>query len=99
VRHVDAAVSDLAARLGIATTDVEVVIAEDVTWRDGSLGCPHPGMRYPQVLVDGYRVVLRHGERTYHYHGGMGRGPFLCEHPAPPPGAPTAPPRQLNRPE
>jgi len=37
----------------------QVVSAEAVTWADGSIGCPQPGMLYPQALVPGYRVELR----------------------------------------
>ena len=38
--------------------------AEAVTWNDGSLGCPEPGMMYTQALVDGYWVVIRAGPKT-----------------------------------
>jgi hypothetical protein len=82
VRYTDAAVVDLAERLGVALGEIEIVTTEEVTWRDGSLGCPQPGMRYTQALVNGYRVVLRCRGKDYHYHGGRGRNPFLCEHPA-----------------
>lgn len=58
------------------------MLQEEVTWRDGSLGCPQPGMRYKQVLVNGYRIVLRHGGSEYPYHGAGARPPFLCERPA-----------------
>jgi len=37
----------------------QLVSAEAVTWADGSIGCPQPGMLYPQALVPGYRVELR----------------------------------------
>ena len=84
MRDADAAVVDLAERLGVALGEIEIVSAEEVTWRDGSLGCPQPGMRYTQALVNGSRIVLRHGDREYHYHSGRGRPPFLCEQPAEP---------------
>jgi hypothetical protein len=71
-------VRDLAARLGVDAGEIEIQSQTDVTWRDGSLGCPQPGMRYPQVLVDGYRIVLRHGTDEYPYHGRAGHPPFLC---------------------
>ena len=77
------AVADLAERLDVDPSEIELVLQEDITWRDGSLGCPQPGMRYTQALVDGYRIVLRHGDTEYRYHGGGRRGPFLCEQPAP----------------
>jgi hypothetical protein len=37
---------------------------------------------YPQVLSEGYRIELRVQNQIYAYHGGEGRGPFLCEHPS-----------------
>ncbi|MGH8952345.1 MAG: hypothetical protein ACRDX9_13045 [Acidimicrobiia bacterium] len=67
---VQAAVQDLARRLGTSTENVTVVEALAVTWPDGSLGCPEPGMAYPQVQVDGALVVLEAGGRRYEYHGG-----------------------------
>jgi len=78
------ATADLARRLDVDPADVEVVSAELVTWRDGSLGCPQPGMVYTQALVDGTRVVLEVAGRRYEYHSGGARGPFLCDHPEPP---------------
>ncbi|MDP9443966.1 MAG: hypothetical protein M3P83_06315 [Actinomycetota bacterium] len=78
------AVRDLAHRLGVAPEQVHVLNVEDVTWRDGSLGCPQPGMMYPQVLTPGRRIVLESGGERYEYHSGSGREPFLCEHPEPP---------------
>ncbi len=78
---IDLAVADLAARLGIAPGDIEVISAEEVTWPDASLGCPQPGMAYAQVLTDGARIDLRAGGAVYSYHSGGGRDPFLCESP------------------
>jgi hypothetical protein len=37
----------------------QLVAAEAVTWADGSIGCPQPGMLYTQALVPGYRIELR----------------------------------------
>jgi hypothetical protein len=81
---VTAAVEDLAGRLGIEPDAVTVVAAQAVTWSDGSLGCPEPGMMYTQVLVDGTLVVLEAGGRRYEYHGGDPLS--LCENPKPPTG-------------
>jgi hypothetical protein len=78
VSPVDQAVSDLQALLD-DNAEITVVLVEDVTWPDGSLGCPQPGMSYTQALVDGYRIVLSDGETEYAYHGAVGREPFLCE--------------------
>ena len=77
---VEQAMADLAARLGVPASEIEVVSAEAVTWNDGSLGCPQPGMAYIQVLIDGFRVILKHGDKTYDYHAGPS-SIFLCEQP------------------
>jgi hypothetical protein len=63
-----AVVADAAQRLGVPESSVVLTNAEQLTWNDGSLGCPQPGRSYPQVLVPGYRVVARTkgGEITYH---------------------------------
>ncbi|CAN5773068.1 hypothetical protein BH23CHL7_BH23CHL7_05910 [soil metagenome] len=61
-------VDDAAGRAGVVGSQVGVVISASVTWRDGSLGCPEPGMMYTQALVPGYRVVLSVGDEQYAYH-------------------------------
>jgi hypothetical protein len=81
---VDQAKADLTKRLGVDAAQVTVVSSEDVTWPDGSLGCPEPGMRYTQALVPGNRTVLEAGGKQYSYHSGGHRAPFLCEQPQPP---------------
>jgi hypothetical protein len=75
---VNDAVVDLSTRLKVAPDSVEVIRAEQVTWPDGSLGCPRPGMSYSQALVDGYRVILEHAGRIYLYHAGTDGPIFLC---------------------
>lgn len=68
---VQAARSDATRRTGQAPAALELLSAEPVTWSDGSLGCPQPGMMYTQALVPGYRVRLRGpaGEMDYHASG------------------------------
>ena len=70
--------ADLARRLGVDPEALEVISAEEVTWPDGSLGCPEPGMSYTQALVDGSKVVLQYDGRVYVYHAGTDAEPFLC---------------------
>lgn len=72
-----AIVANLAAR-GISGTP-EIVSAEAVTWPDGALGCPQPGMSYTQATVDGMRVVVKADDATYDYRFGRGSEPVLCE--------------------
>jgi hypothetical protein len=80
------AVADLSRRLDVDPADITVVSAEEVTWRDGSMGCPQPGMLYTQALTNGSRVVLEADGRRYQYHAGGRRSAFLCENPDPPAG-------------
>lgn len=78
---VDATVADLAQRLRIPPAEVCVLEARSVVWPDRSLGCPRPGMLYPQVLQDGVFIRLQAQGRAYAYHGGGSRAPFLCDSP------------------
>ncbi len=76
------AISDLAHRLGIDEDEVVFVEQVEVVWRDGSIGCPQPGMSYTQALVDGSRIVLEVDGDEYFYHQAASRAPFWCENPA-----------------
>jgi hypothetical protein len=78
------AVADLASAEGVGLGDVEVVTAQEVTWSDGSLGCPQAGMMYTQALVPGYRIVLTVGSDEVAYHGAEGAVPARCDDPQPP---------------
>ena len=72
-------VADAALRSGVVEADIVVVRGESVTWSDGSLGCPQPGMNYTQALVPGYWVVLDADGTDYDYRASA-RGFFtLCE--------------------
>ena len=82
---IDHARHDLAARRNVAVEDIRVVSAESVIWPDKSLGCPRPGMLYAQVQQDGMRIELETEGRTFVYHSGGARKPFLCEAPQMPP--------------
>jgi hypothetical protein len=63
-----AVVVDAARRFQVAEDAVVLASAEQVTWNDGSLGCPQPGQSYTQGLVPGYRVtaVTATGRMLYH---------------------------------
>jgi hypothetical protein len=75
---IDDALTDAARRTGFKRTELEVLSAEAVTWSDGSLGCPQPGMMYTQALVPGFRIRLRAGAETLDYHAGRRGAPMLC---------------------
>ena len=72
-----AIVEDAAGRADVDASAITVVEAAAVTWSDGSLGCPEPGMMYTQALVDGYRVVLEADGTQYDYHASQ-RNFSLC---------------------
>ena len=61
---------DLAKRLQIDVSEVTLVSATEMQWRDSSLGCPEPGMMYMTVITPGYRLVLRANEQLFEYHTG-----------------------------
>jgi len=76
--RIDAAIADAARRTGIAAASIKLVAAEAVTWPDGSLGCPQPGMAYTQALVPGYRIRLDAAGQTLDYHAGERGAPAFC---------------------
>lgn len=78
------AIADLAARLGVDESAVRVVSIQEVTWSDGSFGCPQPGMSYTQAIVSGSLIVLEVNGASYEYHSGASGDPFYCANPAPP---------------
>jgi hypothetical protein len=73
-----AVVADAAKRLGVKENAVVLTRAERVTWNDGSLGCPQPGVAYIQSLVPGYRVVARTADRELIYHTDVSRQALAC---------------------
>lgn len=83
-----AVVADAARRFNVAESAVVLTRAEQVTWPDGSLGCPQPGQVYTQMLVRGFRVAAKtvEGELTYHTdsHGNVVScaGPLPGQRPA-----------------
>jgi hypothetical protein len=74
-----AIITDLAQRSDAPRIDPTVVRAEEMTWNDGSLGCPDPDQMYTQALVDGYQVVLELDGERYDYRVGSGTDVRLCE--------------------
>ena len=76
---IEKAKEDLAQRLSVLITKIDLIEAKSVVWPDSSLGCPQPGMRYKQVPEDGVLIVLEAQGTVYEYHDGGGRGLFLCE--------------------
>ena len=79
--HAESARSILAERYGVGIDEVEIITTERITWPNGAMGCPRKGVMYTQQLIEGYRVILRHGGRDHHYHGKTGGDPFYCAKP------------------
>lgn len=75
---VEEAKADAAQRTGKSVEEITVVSAERVSWSDGSMGCPMPGRMYPQVVIAGYRILLRVGDQNLDYHAGSVGRPVLC---------------------
>jgi hypothetical protein len=82
--RVTAAVDDLAERLGLEPDQIIVGPLEDVTWSDGSIGCPKPGEQYTQALIDGQRIILTVTGTEYFYHSEGDGDFFYCEQPVDP---------------
>lgn len=75
---IQVALADAMRHTGIDAAELRVTTAEPVTWSDGSLGCPQPGMLYTQVLVPGYRIRIDAAGDTLNYHAGQRGSPHLC---------------------
>ena len=69
---------------GVDRSEIEVVLAESVTWSDGSIGCPEDGMMYTQALVPGYRVVLDIAGEELAFHAPESGEFFPCANPIAP---------------
>jgi hypothetical protein len=75
----NAVLADASERTGQASDALVVTQAEAVTWNDGSLGCPEPGMFYTQALVDGYQIVVAAGDERLDYRVQSSGFFRLCE--------------------
>jgi hypothetical protein len=69
VEDVQRTVEDLAGRLNVATSTIDVVEQCGITWPDGSAGVREPGMVYTPVIVEGWLLILGRAGAEYRYHG------------------------------
>lgn len=67
-RLIEMAKEDLAQRLSVTATSINLMEIEEVEWSDSSLGCPQPGMEYLQVITPGYRILLESNGSQHEYH-------------------------------
>ena len=81
---IEKAREDLAERLSIETSQIELVEAREVTWPNASLGCPQPGMAYADVLTPGYLIILKANSLEFEYHASRGTEVIYCENPTSP---------------
>lgn len=75
-----------AEKSGVPIEELVVIKADGVTWSDGSLGCPEPGMFYTQALVDGYWVIIDAAGEELDYRLNTRGGFRLCASGGVPPG-------------
>jgi hypothetical protein len=78
---IEAVKAEIAADAGVAARDVTIISAQAVTFPDGSLGCPSPGVNYIQVQVDGFIVVGTAAGATFDYRGTSPTDIRRCEKP------------------
>lgn len=78
---VQEAIAAEAERSGVARAAVRVAGWAEVTWSDGSIGCPEPGQVYTQALVPGYQLVLEVDGDYRSYHAGDRGGFRYCAQP------------------
>jgi hypothetical protein len=88
---IQAVMIDAVHQTGLSADHLKVASVEQVTWPDGSLGCPEPDLMYTQMLVPGYRIRIDADGKTLEYHTDKRGTLLLCplERAKPP----TSPPR------
>jgi len=76
---IERAKEDLAQRLSISMTEINLVEVVEVEWSDSSLDCPQPDMFYFQVITPSYRIQLESGGNIYEYHSNRDTYVIYCE--------------------
>jgi hypothetical protein len=74
---VEGAKADLAQRLGIRPSAIDVQSVNEAEFPDASLGVPEPGKVYAQVITPGYVIRLIVEGQTYEYHASGERLVFV----------------------
>jgi hypothetical protein len=64
---------DLAARLGVPESEIQMIAAQEQTWEDAGLGCPEPGKSPPPGKVTGWVLTFEHAKRPFTYHTDLHR--------------------------
>ena len=58
----------LATKLGVAADALQLDKAEEFDFPDSSLGCPEKGMTYAQIIMSGYKVLLKADGKPHAVH-------------------------------
>lgn len=61
--------SDLASRLGVSVSEIEMVSANDEEFRDMSLGAAASGEVSSQMISYGWKIALSAKGKSYEYRG------------------------------
>ncbi len=80
---IDAAFKDLSTKLGIAISRTkpgnDTYTWEETDFGSPALGCPSPGLSYPQVMTHGYKIVITVNGTAYDYRASAdGKILFQC---------------------
>lgn len=81
---IEKAKEDLAQRLSISTTQINLVESMEVEWSDSSLGCPQQGVYYLQVITPGYLIRLQALDKVFEFHTNKGDQIIYCVNPSAP---------------
>lgn len=79
VRWVEAVARDLSVNFDVPMDEIKLVSFETITWPNSGLGCPGPGMNYLDVLVEGNKITLNVGGKTFTYHTDTVKNFILCQ--------------------
>lgn len=71
--------ADLEKRTGVSAEAISLTKVESLSWADGSLGCPQPGMMYTMAIVEGYRLVYTVAGKEYSYHTAAAKRFIYCD--------------------
>lgn len=69
---IDMVQQDLAQRLGIAPTDINLLMIEEVVWPDTCLGLPASNEPCVSKETPGYKITLLGSGKAYRYHTDRG---------------------------
>lgn len=75
---VDAALAKASLSTGVDKAALQVLSTEALTWPDGALGCPEPGVMYTMAPVAGFRIRIQVGAEILEYHASDRGHMVLC---------------------